>query len=100
MTSILSMFSSCEAKKTQPPGELRARTYIQRWNGSSWYTCRDTGYTYSNVNAYSWMEGYNMGSTPDCGSGYYRGFGYGHLWESSVWRGGYRISPSIWMSVQ
>jgi hypothetical protein len=82
----------------QPAGELRARTVLQRWNGSSWVGCQDTGYFYSNTSSYSWMVGFNMFSAPDCGVASYRNWGYGSFYQSGAWRGTYRISPSMYMN--
>jgi hypothetical protein len=85
-------------KLFQPAGELRARTRLQRWTGSAWQECKDTGYQYSNTSAYSWVVGFNMFGSPDCGNGSYRNIGYGSFYQSGAWRGSSLTSPSLYMN--
>jgi hypothetical protein len=80
---------------TQPAGELRARVLIQRYAGSGWSTCRDTGYLYSNTAATGWLAGIDMGAAADCGTGTYRAWGYGAFFQAGAWRSGSRISPTM-----
>ena len=70
----------------QPVGELRIRTYLQRY-GSTWTTCRDTGFSYNTTTAWSWVGGIDMGASPDCGAGTYRTWGTGQVYQAGAWRG-------------
>ena len=79
---------------TQPPGDLRVRTTIQHYNGS-WITCRDTGYAYNTVSSFGWRVGVSMGTAPDCGTGYYRSWGYASVFEGGAWRGGTIFTPIL-----
>jgi hypothetical protein len=81
---------------TRRAGEIRARAIVQRYNGS-WSTCRDTGYAYSTVTSWSWRVGLSMGSTADCGTGYYRAWGFASVYQGGVWRGGSLITPSLYL---
>jgi hypothetical protein len=101
-SGILSRFFSgsptCSAAAwVQPVGEERARTVIQKWNGSVWANVRDTGFIYSNVAASSWLVGFNMFSVPDAGSGTYRAVGYGSFLQGGAWRGTSRTTVGIYM---
>jgi len=87
----------CDTHQGQPADELRSRGVISRWNGSSWVICRDTGYVSNSSSTWDMVTGYNMGSLADCGSGTYRGTGYGQKYEGGAWRGTYKISPSVYM---
>jgi hypothetical protein len=100
-SAILSRFYSgspaCSGSAwVQPINEMRARTVIQRWNGSIWATISDSGYQYNNVSGTSWLVGLNMGSVPDGGPGTYRTLGYGSYYQGGAWRGTSRISPSLY----
>ena len=79
---------------SQPAGELRVRTVLQRY-GSSWTTCRDTGYAYSNTTASTLVGGIDMGAAPDCGAGIYRTWGTGQLFQGGAWRGGSLVTPAL-----
>ncbi len=83
-------------RTTQPAGELRVRTLLQRF-GSSWTTCRDTGYAYSNTTAWSWVGGIDMGASPDCGAGLYRTWGTGQLYQGGAWRGASLATPALYI---
>ena len=74
----------------QPTGELRSRIVIQRYSGTTWSTCRDTGYRYNSSVAFGWVAGVDMGSASDCGSGSYRAVGYGAVFQGGAWRSGSR----------
>lgn len=74
--------------RIQGSGELRARVVFEKWNGSSWVTCVNSGYTYSNGAMSEWKRSHNMGATADCGSGSYRVRSYGHMYDGGAWRGG------------
>lgn len=79
---------------TQPAGELRVRTVLQRF-GSSWTTCRDTGYAYNNTTAWTLVGGIDMGTAPDCGAGIYRTWGTGQFFQAGAWRGGSLTTPGL-----
>jgi hypothetical protein len=79
-------------RTTQPPGELRIRTYLQRY-GSSWTTCRDTGFSYNSTTAWAWVGGIDMGAAPDCGAGTYRTWGTGQVYQGGAWRGASVATP-------
>lgn len=69
-----------------PAGWLAAATVVQRWNGSAWTDCRDSGFYYSS-GSWAWMNvTYRFGSAP-CGDGYYSTYGYGFVWDGGRWRG-------------
>jgi len=80
----------------QPPGEIRVRVVLQRY-GSSWTTCRDTGYGYNAVNAWTLIGGIGMGSAPDCGAGPYRTWGTGQVYQGGAWHGSSLLSPALWL---
>jgi hypothetical protein len=73
---------------TQPAGELRSRVVIQRYTGSAWSTCRDSGYLYNSSATFGWVAGIDMGGASDCGSGSYRAIGYGGFYQGGSWRTG------------
>jgi hypothetical protein len=79
----------------QPVGELRSRVLIQVHTGSSWSTCRDTGYRYSTLAATGWLASFDMGGLADCGSGSYRAWGYGGFLQGGSWRSGSQVTPSL-----
>lgn len=81
----------------QPPGELRVRSVIQRYSSGAWTTCRDTGYQVNTSTAGAWTVGTGMGSYADCGSGSYRTFGFGSMYQGGAWRGGSLVSPALWL---
>lgn len=80
----------------QPAGELRIRTMLQRY-ASTWTTCRDTGYLYSTVTAWTLVGGLDMGASPDCGPGLYRTWGFGQVYQGGAWRGSALVTPSLWL---
>ena len=80
----------------QPIGELRSRVVIQRYSGSAWSTCRDSGYAYNTSTAYGWVMGIDMGAGADCGSGTYRALGFGGFYQAG-WHTGGVIVPSLWL---
>ena len=82
---------------SQPAGELRSRVVIQRYSGSSWSTCRDTGYHYNTSAAFGWVAGLDMGAASDCGGGSYRAIGYGGLFQGGAWRIGSYATTSAWL---
>jgi hypothetical protein len=84
-------------RTNQPVGELRSRVLIQVYTGSSWATCRDTGYRYSTLAASGWMASIDMGSVADCGSGSYRAWGYGGFLQGGAWRSGSQVTPSLYL---
>jgi hypothetical protein len=81
----------------QPIGELRSRVVIQRYSGSTWSTCRDTGYRYNSGAAFGWVAGIDMGGASDCGAGSYRAVGYGGYYQGGSWRSGSYATPSAWL---
>jgi hypothetical protein len=83
-------------RASQPPGELRIRTVLQRF-GTSWANCRDTGYAYNAAYAWSLVGGYDMGAAPDCGAGTYRTWGIGQLYQGGAWRGSGLATPSLFI---
>lgn len=81
----------------QPAGELRSRVVIQRYSGSGWSTCRDSGYSYNAWTTYGWVNGIDMGVSADCGSGTYRALGFGAFYQGGLWRGGSFLTPYAWL---
>lgn len=79
----------------QPAGELRIRVVLQRY-GSSWTTCRDTGFAYNATTAWTLAGGIDMGGAPDCGAGTYRTWGLGQFYQGG-WHGASIVSPSLWL---
>jgi hypothetical protein len=82
---------------TQPAGEIRSRLVLQRYGGSGWSTCRDSGYLYNTSTAFGWVAGLDMGAGADCGSGSYRAVGYGSFLQGGLWRGGMLYTPLLWL---
>jgi hypothetical protein len=80
----------------QPPGDIRVRTVLQRY-GSSWTTCRDTGYGTNAVSAWTLVSGVRMGKSADCGPGLYRTLGYGQVYQGGAWHGTTLLTPSMWL---
>ena len=80
----------------QPAGELRSRVVLQRYSGSAWTTCRDSGYAYNTGTAYGWVAGLDMGPAADCGSGSYRTLGLGGFYQTG-WHTGGVSTPSLWV---
>lgn len=72
--------------RVQGSGELRSRVILQKWNGSAWVNCKDSGYSYSSGAMSEWARSYNMGTAADCGAGTYRVLSYGHMYDAG-WRG-------------
>lgn len=79
--------------RIQGVGELRTKVVIQKWTGSAWTTCVNTGYSYSSGQYSEWGRGFNMYTNADCGSATYRTVGYGYMYDAG-WRGGTAITPS------
>jgi hypothetical protein len=79
--------------RTQGVGELRTKVVIQKWTGSAWTTCQNTGYSYSSGQYSEWGRGFNMYTYADCGSATYRTVGYGYMYDAA-WRGGTAITSS------
>ena len=73
--------------RTQGTGELRTKVIGQKWTGSSWSNCVDSGYSYSWGSYSEWKRSYNMYTYADCGAGTYRVKSYGYMYDSG-WRGG------------
>ena len=82
---------------TQPSGELRSRIVIQRHGGTSWSTCRDSGYHYNITTALGWVAGIDMGGAADCGSGSYRALGFGSFYQGGLWRGSSMVTAAAWL---
>jgi hypothetical protein len=68
-------------------GWLAIANRIDRWNGSSWVSCLDSGFKYnaSPIAVYSLRWG--PFATPPCGDGYYLDTTYGFAWNGSAWLG-------------
>jgi hypothetical protein len=81
----------------QPPGEIRSRIVLQRFGGSGWTSCRDSGYAYNTSTSFGWLAGIDMGASADCGSGSYRAIGFGSFYQGGLWRGGSLYAPSLWL---
>lgn len=89
--------TAMQDQRMQPIGSLRVRAIIQRYSAGSWTTCRDTGYQLNATAASGWIAGFGMGAYADCGSGSYRTFGLGAMYQGGAWRGGTLVSPSMWL---
>jgi hypothetical protein len=72
-----------------------ARTLVQRWNGSAWTSCRDTGYIASPPGHPTQYASFNWGSPP-CGGGYYRNYGSAFIAIDGRWWGGSAISAYVY----
>lgn len=83
-------------RSSQPAGELRVRTVIQRFNGT-WTVCRDTGYAYNTTASTGWRVGIDMGAGADCGSGTYRAWGFGAIYQGGAWRGSSLTTPTLFL---
>jgi hypothetical protein len=88
--------TSGSTRSYQPPGEIRVRTLLQRY-GSTWTTCRDSGYAYNATTAWTLVGGIDMGGAPDCGPGLYRTWGHGQVLQGGAWHGSYFVTPSLWL---
>ncbi len=80
----------------QPPGQIRVRTVLQRY-GSAWGTCRDSGYATNGGSAWTLVSGLRMGTSADCGPGYYRTLGYGQVYQGGAWHGTTLLTPPMWL---
>jgi hypothetical protein len=72
-----------------------ARTVLQRWNGSAWTSCRDTGLVYSPAGHPTQYASLNSPSPP-CGAGYYRDYGSAYIVLDGRWWGGSAASPFVY----
>lgn len=97
-SSPLSVFGGYSGSSTQslPPGYLADRIVIYKWDGASWYVCRDSGFRYNSVTTWSLKLSWNFGSTPPCGAGYYGSYGDQFFFKGG-WRGGSLWSSSFWV---
>ncbi len=83
-------------RSSQPIGEIRVRMVIQHFGGT-WTLCRDTGYAYNTSAATGWRAGIDMGGAPDCGTGMYRAWGFGAIYQGGAWRGSSLLTPSLFL---
>jgi hypothetical protein len=67
---------------------------LQRWNGSSWYTCRSTPFVYNSGPQHFEVIVSNPHGPAPCGRGHYRTQGQSLAWNGSTWEGGTVESPS------
>lgn len=79
--------------RIQGVGELRSKVVIQKWTGSAWTTCQNSGYSYSTGQFSEWGRSFNMYNNADCGAANYRTVGYGYMYDAG-WRGGTSITSS------
>jgi hypothetical protein len=89
--------ASTRDRISQPAGELRSRIVVQRYGGSSWSSCRDSGYHYNLTTALGWVASIDMGSAADCGSGPYRAFGFGGFYQGGAWRSASLATAAMWL---
>ena len=66
---------------------------FQKWNGSAWVNCVDSGYSYSSGAMSEWGYGFNMGSAADCGAGTYRVQSFGNMYDGG-WLGSSYITAT------
>ncbi|MFI5910811.1 hypothetical protein [Dactylosporangium sp. NPDC051541] len=69
------------------------RLDVFKWNGSSWYLCRNTDWLYGYTGVNQWgpygpSQVYNYGGKASCGVGWYATQVYAYVSDGSVWRGG------------
>jgi hypothetical protein len=69
------------------------RLDVLRWNGSSWYVCRSTDWTYGYTSVNQWgpvgpSQVYNYGGAASCGVGWYATRAYAYVSDGAAWRGG------------
>lgn len=89
---------SCAAPWNRPVGSLASDIQFYRWNGSGWGLCRDSGWYYSTVSTWGWELGWNFGSSPPCGAGYYHTAGFGYQFNGFDWRGGYVATDYLYLA--
>jgi hypothetical protein len=70
-----------------------SRLDVLKWNGSAWYICRQTGWTYSYTGVNQWgpygpETVYDYGGVASCGVGWYATRAYALVWDGAVYRGG------------
>ncbi|MER7458908.1 hypothetical protein [Micromonospora sp. NPDC126480] len=77
----------------RPAGWLATSIQNWKWNGSSWYLCRDSGFLYnrsqSASNSYTWKLGIA------CGTGWSGTMGQVFVWRDNSWQGG-----SVWSGAE
>jgi len=81
---------------SQPPGEIRVRTVLQRY-GTSWGTCRDSGYGTNSGSTWTLVGGLRMGKNADCGPGLYRTLGYAQVYQGGAWHGTTLLTSSMYL---
>lgn len=72
----------CQYRVEDP---LAVRTVALKWNGSSWYQCYDSGYSYYTAHSLFISRGF---TNPPCGAGWYTTYSEGYVWHNSQWVGG------------
>lgn len=72
----------------KPPGYLAVRAMLNKWNGSAWTVCRDTGYIYNSVTTYGLGIGPRYNRFGECGAGYYGNNSGTFVYHDGAWRGG------------
>lgn len=82
---------NCGVYYSRPAGYLATRFIAQKWNGSAWSDCWDTGWYYSTATADEWyVYASNSPDGPVCGDGDYRTYGFSYMDETGYnnWIGG------------
>lgn len=68
----------------QPAGHIANFSRLWKWNGSSWFVCRDSGWAYTSFVTESLVPTWKWGSAP-CGSGYYGNHAFGAHYRYGQW---------------
>jgi len=71
----------------KPAGWLAIANRIDRWNGSTWVSCLDSGFKYNTSPIAVYSLRWGPFATPPCGDGYYEDTTYGFAWNGSAWLG-------------
>jgi hypothetical protein len=96
----------CGASLDKPDGEAAVRLDVYKWNGSDWYVCQSTDWTFGSTGTsragdilitFGPSQIFDYGGSSRCGPGYYGTIGYSYVWDwnGTVWRGG-----SVWSGHQ
>ena len=83
--------SVIQAYEDRPAGNLAVALQVDHWNGSAWVPCRSTGFYYSGGTTSAMGVGWNFGSSPPCGTGYYGTWANTYAYDGG-WRGGWNWS--------
>ncbi|WP_147450932.1 hypothetical protein [Streptomyces hoynatensis] len=86
----------CGSGLTLPDGYAAVRLEVQKWDGSGWFVCRSTDWTYGPTGVsggdvggpYGPSQILDYGGASSCGAGYYGTMAYAYVLENGSWHGG------------